>query len=163
VLRKIVLGLLMVSVLVVMLAACRESSTPVSTVDLDVNMRVDPQPPAVGDSTLIVTVMDGLGNPVDSARVDVRGDMNHAGMVPVLRDVEGGEGGEYRVPFEWTMGGDWIVTVTVTLADGGVATHDFDVSNVLSARINDDIDDMSDMSDDHDMDGMGEMDHGDDE
>jgi len=34
----------------------------------------------------------------------------------------------YAIPFEWTMGGDWVVTVDVTLADGRTASRQFDLS-----------------------------------
>jgi hypothetical protein len=36
--------------------------------------------------------------------------------------------GEYRAAFEWTMAGDWIVTVTATLPDGHVATRQFPIT-----------------------------------
>jgi hypothetical protein len=46
-------------------------------------------------------------------------------MKPVLAEVGDGEGGKYETPFEWTMGGDWIVTVTATLPDGRTAQQQF--------------------------------------
>ena len=36
-----------------------------------------------------------------------------------------GQNGLYSVPFEWTMGGDWVVQVTAKLKDGGTATQQF--------------------------------------
>ncbi|TVR23604.1 MAG: hypothetical protein EA396_02980 [Anaerolineaceae bacterium] len=138
---------------VVVLAACRESSEAESTVDLNIDLAVEPAPPAVGDAILTITVTDDSGDPVDNAAVSVRGDMNHAGMVPVLRDVNESVDGVYTVPFEWTMGGDWIVTVTVTLADGEVATRDFDITGVTSTNgmggmEHDDMDSMDHADDD---------------
>ena len=58
----------------------------------------------------------------------MRGDMTHAGMQPVSGVAEQGTGsnGEYRVPFYWTMGGDWIVTVNVKLVSGETYTKTFD-------------------------------------
>ena len=36
--------------------------------------------------------------------------------------------GKVDIPFKWSMGGDWIVTVTVTLADDSEVSQDFNVS-----------------------------------
>ncbi len=36
--------------------------------------------------------------------------------------------GVYRTDLEWTMAGDWIVTVTATLADGQTVEQQFDLS-----------------------------------
>jgi hypothetical protein len=83
---------------------------------------------SVGETALLVTVTDKEGTPIDNATVSVKGDMSHAGMVPVLADATNGENGVYEMPFEWTMGGDWIVTVEVTLPDGRSATQQFNYS-----------------------------------
>jgi hypothetical protein len=115
---------LLVLMSALLLAGCRESAQPTPTAatleqeDIDIEMAVEPAPAAVGDATLVVTLHDSSGAPIDDAAIAVRGDMTHAGMVPVLGDVTSGSNGEYRIPFEWTMGGDWIITVDITLADG---------------------------------------------
>jgi hypothetical protein len=110
-----------------LIAACRQSARPVETAaGVEIALEIEPQPPTVGAATLQVTVTDSGGDPVENASVDVRGDMDHAGMVPVLGVAEESAGaGQYVVPFEWTMGGDWIVTVTVNLPGGEVATEEF--------------------------------------
>ena len=83
----------------------------------------------VGPTTLVISVADADGAPVNDAVLSVRGDMTHAGMLPVLGDaVSDGAAGRYLAPFEWTMGGDWVVTVEVTLADGTVARESFDLT-----------------------------------
>lgn len=69
--------------------------------------------PAVGPSEVEVTVHEG-GEPVTDAEVEVTGDMTHAGMVPVVAPAPHDEGGRYRTEgFEFSMAGDWILTVTV--------------------------------------------------
>jgi copper(I)-binding protein len=78
--------------------------------------------------------------------------MTHAGMQPVLRTIESGEDGLYQTDFEWTMAGDWIVTINATLADGTVISEDFEYT-LAGDEMNMSDEDMSDM--DHDM---GEMD-----
>jgi copper(I)-binding protein len=58
--------------------------------------------------------------------------MNHAGMIPVLADpiaddADGSADGRYHLPFTFTMLGDWILTVTVTQADGSSFSRNLEV------------------------------------
>ncbi len=101
------------------LAACGRIQTdrPQAT-DITLEMSLDPTRPTVGPATLTFTLTDADGQPINEASLDIEGNMTHAGMVPVLAQASGGEAGRYTVPFEWTMGGDWFVTVHVTLPDG---------------------------------------------
>lgn len=108
-----------------LLAGCRQSAQN-QTSDVDIALRAESL--AVGETTLYITLTGTDGQPVSAQKIDVRGDMNHAGMQPVLADTSDGEGGAYEVPFEWTMSGDWIVTVKATMADGSVAEERFDLS-----------------------------------
>lgn len=120
--------LLVSSLLLLALSGCaRQSQQPV-TEDVEITLAVEPAPPAVGPATLFVTLADSEGNPVEDARLNVKGDMSHAGMEPVLAEAESGPGGVYELPFTWTMGGDWFVTVDVTLADGRTLSQRFDLS-----------------------------------
>ena len=92
-----------------------------STVDdprVKLEMAVEPAAPAIGPARLIFTLTDVSGTPINDATLDIEGNMTHAGMVPVLAQATSGQNGQYVVPFEWTMSGDWIVTVDVLLADG---------------------------------------------
>jgi hypothetical protein len=122
-----VLSALLSIALVLLLVACRGPATATGS-DLQLTLRVEPAPAQAGNAILVVTVTDGNDQPVDEAVVDVEGNMTHPGMVPVTARVEGGAGGEYRLPFTWSMGGDWVVTVTARLADGRQARADFPVS-----------------------------------
>ncbi len=124
--------------LLLMLVACgqQNNATPVP-VNLDMSARVEPEPPAVGEATLIVTLKDAAGSPVDNAALKIHGDMDHEGMASVDHEVSQSANGEYRVPFEWTMGGGWIITVTAHLPDGGevIKIFDFFVDAVSSESI----------------------------
>ncbi len=122
-------------VLVLLLAACRESAQPTPTPenftpspDVEIEMAVEPSPPTAGDAVLVVTLHSPDGAPITNASIAARGDMNHAGMVPVFGETNQNSDGVYRIPFEWSMGGDWIVTLTVTLADGAQVERSFDMS-----------------------------------
>lgn len=106
--------------LTLMLAACGSQSNPIlSSADIQMSMNVEMEPITVGETTLSVTLADASGMPIDGAILQVHGDMDHEGMTPVDREISQSTSGEYRVPFEWTMGGGWIVTVTAQLPNNG--------------------------------------------
>ncbi|MCC6802716.1 MAG: FixH family protein [Anaerolineae bacterium] len=117
--------------LVILLAAtCSPpaASTPDTTVQAaQIDLIIDPTPAAVGEASLIVTVTRD-GAPLADAPVAVRGDMNHAGMRPVLGEATTDADGKAIIPFRWSMGGDWVVTITVTLPDSSEVSQEFDVS-----------------------------------
>jgi hypothetical protein len=120
--------LFLLLVLCFVLIGCRQNSEPSPNANVQIDVRYEPDPPTAGEGTIIVTLRDASGSPIDNATLDLRGDMNHAGMVPVLQQVSESENGEYLVLFDWNMGGDWILTVTATLADGSTAEERFDVN-----------------------------------
>ena len=113
--------------LVVFLVGCRQQAQTTTDTSIQIDLRQEPEAPVVGESTLIVTVRDANDQPINDAAVTVRGDMNHAGMTPVIETAKSGTDGEYSLPFEWTMAGDWIVEVTVELASGDVTSQTFDL------------------------------------
>ncbi len=112
------------------LAGCRQSAQPTPTPSsaVQIEFAVEPEPATTGGAVLIITVTDETGEPVEGAQVAARGDMNHAGMRPVFGESTQGEQGVYWVPFEWTMGGDWFVDVTVTLPNGEALTRRFELT-----------------------------------
>ncbi len=107
------------------MAGCSRVSQEAKQHPLQIELAKPLFPPGVGKYTLNVSVFDSENNPVNNAQVSVKGDMTHAGMLPVLATATNGDKGQYKVPFEWTMGGDWIVTIQVTLPDGTVAEESF--------------------------------------
>lgn len=119
--------ILITSMLVVLVACNTEQAAPVVD-NLDIDFSVEPDPPTAGESTLIISVNDANGNAIDDATISVHGDMDHEGMTPVDGESTSGQNGMYHVPFEWTMGGGWILDVTVTLPDNaGIATEQFEL------------------------------------
>lgn len=114
--------------IVLLLAGCRESAQPTpqaENVTFDL-VAMEPDTPVVGEMTLSFLVLEN-GAPLENAQVAVRGDMNHAGMVPVEGSATSGADGIALVPFEWTMGGDWIITVTVMTPGGLSVTGTIDM------------------------------------
>lgn len=125
--------------LALILVGCGQQAEPIDVaVDIDMTIKVEQEPLAVGDTALIVMLKDRSGAPINGATLQVHADMDHAGMEPVDREVSDSIDGEYRVPFEWTMGGGWIVTVTAHLPDEGgevSETFDFFVEAVSSESV----------------------------
>ncbi|MCY3782066.1 MAG: copper chaperone PCu(A)C [Chloroflexi bacterium] len=107
---------------VMLLAGCRQQQP--SATDIQLSMSVSDL--LVGETTLLVKVTDkdgkALANP---GTLKLRGDMDHAGMVPVLAEADSAANGVFTLPFEWTMGGGWTVEARLTLPDGTVASETF--------------------------------------
>ncbi|HHO55724.1 MAG TPA: hypothetical protein ENK21_05000, partial [Trueperaceae bacterium] len=72
----------------------------------------------LGPSVISVYVLDN-NQALSGAKVEVTGDMSHAGMVPVISEALETEAGLYQTKdFEFTMAGDWILSVLIKTADG---------------------------------------------
>jgi len=141
-----------VFLMILMIAvACRQQTLSAENVELDISVTDS----LVGETTLIVTVTDADGNIIENpGTLSLRGDMDHAGMLPVIVESSDSDNGVFTVPFEWTMSGAWLVEVTLTLENGDVATQTFDFEILTEAG-----DDMGDMEmateeADHDMHDM---------
>ncbi|MBK8023429.1 MAG: FixH family protein [Chloroflexi bacterium] len=124
---RLLSGLLLVSFLTAGLAACRGGDeAPIAE---DVTFEVvafEPDTFVVGDVTVIIKVLRA-GTPLANARVDAQGDMSHAGMVPVQASGTTGADGQVRLPLEWTMAGDWTITVTITTPEGQKRAGQFEL------------------------------------
>jgi YtkA-like len=112
------------------LAGCRQSPEPHA--DVTVAHEVAPDPPRMGTATVTLRVADAAGRPLGGARVSLEGNMSHPGMRPVFGEARELEPGRYQGPLEFTMGGDWVVLVRVTLPDGRKIERQFDVKGVQS-------------------------------
>jgi hypothetical protein len=124
------ISMMLMVLLIAILTGCREAATPTPENDASIVIEaaVEPENPSVGESMLVISIRDAAGDPISDATLNIRGDMSHAGMLPVLAQADAGEEGVYRVPFEWTMSGDWFVEVTATLSTGETVSQRFDFS-----------------------------------
>ena len=76
-------------------------------------------PPIAGaEAEAQIQLNDAMAHPVTGARLRLEAFMAHPGMAPVLAGVDEEGGGRYRARVRFTMGGDWVVRLQGTRADG---------------------------------------------
>ncbi|MDQ4074856.1 MAG: FixH family protein [Chloroflexota bacterium] len=73
---------------------------------------------AMGTPAEVQVTMMEEGELVEGAEVELEGNMTHAGMEPIFADAEEVTPGTYVAELDWTMSGQWLVTVHATLMDG---------------------------------------------
>lgn len=115
----------------VLLVACGSTAETADNPDLQITLL----PVAAGEARDILRVQlrNAAQEPLTDATVTLEGNMNHAGMAPVITaavtDAADGAGdGVYTTPFPLSMLGDWVITVTVIRADGSETTKDIHVT-----------------------------------
>ena len=87
-------------------AACRQRQISAA----DIQLELQASDTLVGETTLLVSVQDRDGKAVaNPGALKVRGDMSHAGMIPVFAQADESTNGVFSLPFEWTMAGGWII------------------------------------------------------
>lgn len=149
------LQLILIMLMLTVMVACNTEQTAPVIDNLDIDLAVEPDPPTAGESMLIISVRDANHHPVDGAKVTVHGNMDHEGMTPVDGESASGQDGMYHVPFNWTMGGGWILDVTVALPDNaGIASAQFELfvgaiseHSIINQSHSDADSDMAEMSD----------------
>jgi hypothetical protein len=125
-----------ISVLVLLagaLAACGGGSAePVvpadsgSTGEVNIAVETNPNPAAMGDVELVLTITDAQGNAIEGATVDVEvdhTDMTGMGMNGAATDQGGGR---YSINANFSMSGNWKLTVYVR-KDGLDVQQDIDL------------------------------------
>ena len=116
---------------VLLVAGCRGSGASTSPV-ISIEPEVLPQPVRVGPATIILNVADASRKPLTGARINLEGIMSHPGMAPSFGKASETAPGRYQAPLEFTMAGDWIIVVHLTLGDGRQVEKQFEVKGVRS-------------------------------
>lgn len=114
----------------VTVAGCRKPSDVAPGISIEES--IAPQPVRSGDETVSIRLTGASGEPLSHARIQVEGDMDHPGMAPVFSDAEETAPGSYRAPLTFTMGGDWVVLLHITLSDGRRIERQWSVKGVES-------------------------------
>lgn len=121
-------GLTIGLALIVCATSCHRQAN--SAEDITVRETITPQPVRVGAASISLQVTDVHRGPVSGARIAVEGDMAHPGMAPVFSDAQETAPGDYESSLHLNMGGDWVVLLHITLADGRKIEKRVDVKGV---------------------------------
>ncbi len=108
---------------------CREGE---AQPDIAFEYKFMPDPPRTGFATFSLRLADAAGKPINGARIDLEGNMSHAGMRPVFSEARELETGRYEAALEFTMRGDWIILVHITLPDGRRLQKELFINGVQS-------------------------------
>ena len=114
----------------VLLAACARPAV----VPPHLTVHWTPDPAAGRDSVAEIQLNDAMARPVTGARLELEAFMTHAGMAPVIATVDEQGNGRYLARVRFTMGGDWMVRVQGTRADGGAIDVQQHVPSVRPAQ-----------------------------
>jgi hypothetical protein len=130
--RRILLIVLPLVVPPLVLGGCRGEGAQ-GTRDLDVNLAIAPTPPTIGEARIVVTLSDRAASSMEEAggedvRVEIEGNMTHAGMTPVhARATREAPDRWVVAAFPFTMAGDWILTTRVSDGDELLSARDLRV------------------------------------
>jgi len=96
--------------------------------EYDLEVRIDRNPPAVGDNNIAIEVKDASGKHVTDARVKVEYSMPAMPGMPAMNYKTDAElkGNEYRAKMNLSMSGSWNIAIKVTRA-GRTSTMKFTV------------------------------------
>ena len=75
--------IILILILALILTACGSQNSAPLVEDVIIELTVEPNPPNVGESTLIVSVRSADGSSINNAMVAIHGNMDHEGMTPV--------------------------------------------------------------------------------
>ena len=112
------------------LSGCREAKDQPQ--EIVVEHEITPQPVKAGPATIILKLSDVGGTPYKGAQVRLEGNMSHPGMRPIFSEAIETGPGRYEAPIEFTMGGDWIILVHITLPEGRKLQRQFEIKGVRS-------------------------------
>jgi hypothetical protein len=121
------LSVAVVALVAFLAAGCRE---PVPAPVVTIEREIDPWPARVGSALVTLKLSDAGGSAVSGARVKLEGDMAHPGMKPEFGDTSEIGPGRYQGRLAFTMPGDWVMLVHVTLAGGQTLDRQLEVKGV---------------------------------
>lgn len=129
--RRLPRVLAVAGTVVLLVAACQRQSGPSAPI-VTIEHEVSPQPARVGRATISLRLTDASRKAVTGAHITLEGNMSHAGMAPVFATATESEPGRYQAPLEFSMAGDWVILVHLTLSDGQKLEQQFEITGVRS-------------------------------
>ena len=95
-----------------------------------IESHIAPQPVRVGAATVTLKLVDGGESAISGARITLEADMSHPGMSPAFGEAKEIAAGRYQGSVTFTMAGDWVLLVYITLPDGQKIERRINVGNV---------------------------------
>lgn len=89
-----------------------------------------PWPARIGVATVTLRLSGAGGQPLRQARIALEADMAHPGMRPEFGEAREIAAGRYRGQLTFTMAGDWVVVIHVTLPGGQKLERQMEVNGV---------------------------------
>lgn len=93
-----------------------------------ISLSTNPNPPRLGQTTLVITVKDSNGKPVDNAIVFFDLNMTAMNMGTQQGNAASQGNGQYAATGRLSMGGPWAVKTKVTMPGGEVINKDFTIN-----------------------------------
>jgi len=127
VMKKVLIGVLAV-VLAFGVALAKDYEVKKKAGDFDVEVRIDKNPPVVGDNNIAIDVRDAAGKNVTDAKVVVDYSMPAMPGMPAMNYKTDAElkGSAYKAVMNLSMSGAWNIAVKITKA-GKTSTAKFSV------------------------------------
>jgi hypothetical protein len=127
VMKKVLIGVLAV-VLAFGVALAKDYEVKKKAGDFDVEVRIDKNPPVVGDNNIAIDVRDSAGKNVTDAKVVVDYSMPAMPGMPAMNYKTDAElkGSAYKAVMNLSMSGSWNIAVKITKA-GKTSTAKFSV------------------------------------
>jgi len=124
--RLVVIG--MTLLLIAGVAYAKDYEVKKKTGDYDVEIKIDKNPPVVGDNNIEIEIKDASGKYVTDAKVKVEYSMPAMPGMPAMNYKTDTElkGYEYKAKMNLSMAGSWNVAVKITRA-GKISTMKFTV------------------------------------
>lgn len=125
--KKVIFALLMV-VLAFGFAYAKDYEVKKKAGDFDVEVRIDKNPPVVGDNNISVEVKDASGKNVTDAKVVIDYSMPAMPGMPAMnyKTDTGLKGHTYKATMNLSMSGPWNIAVKITKA-GKTSTAKFSI------------------------------------
>ncbi len=119
---------LVLMILMSSIGCTRRNSLRDEAAEIHAEFVVVPSTPQVGAAEVSVLLSDSDGGPIQDAVVELKGDMTHPGMTPVLAEAVELADGLYVASMEWSMAGDWILTLQGQLPDGRTLVRQYAIT-----------------------------------
>lgn len=127
VMKKVLIGVLAV-VLAFGVALAKDYEVKKKAGDFDVEVRIDKNPPVVGDNNIAIDVRDAAGKNVTDAKVVVDYSMPAMPGMPAMNYKTDAElkGSAYKAVMNLSMSGSWNIAIKITKA-GKTSTAKFSI------------------------------------